>query len=425
MNATTPSIDLHTVILVGSYVVFICTLLMIELWRQNRRRYPGLLLLASGFVLQTLGTILILLRGSIADWISIMVGITAIVGGALLELEGLERFMDRRSRTWPKLALLLLFLLVHTYFTFLDNQLQVRSVNIAAALLIVSLQCSWLLLVRVEPARRSQTRMVALVFGSYALTFLYRVLYLLVHPIQTNDYLRTGPTEAGFHIVWQIQFILLTYGAALMVNRRLVMTVEAQEEKFSKAFHSSPYAITITRQSNGQLLDVNDGFNRILGYQPHEVIGRTTLELDVWDNVEDRRRMVSTLKEKGVVHSREIRFRRKSGEVLTGLFTAETIVIGGETCILSSIDDITDRKRAEEERNRLLDEKEKAMSEVKVLSGLLPICAWCKKIRDDKGYWNQIESYINSHSEAEFSHSICPDCAEKLYTDHQKTGGKK
>lgn len=62
-------------------------------------------------------------------------------------------------------------------------------------------------------------------------------------------------------------------------------------------------------------------------------------------------------------------------------------------------------------------ELQNALKEVSQLSGLLPICAQCKKIRDDKGYWNQIESYIHEHSEAEFSHSICPDCARKLYPD--------
>ena len=65
------------------------------------------------------------------------------------------------------------------------------------------------------------------------------------------------------------------------------------------------------------------------------------------------------------------------------------------------------------ERNAL----QKALSEIKTLSGLLPICASCKKIRDDKGYWNQLELYIRDHSEAEFSHSICPTCADNLYGD--------
>ncbi|MFA5182361.1 MAG: PAS domain S-box protein [Syntrophales bacterium] len=80
--------------------------------------------------------------------------------------------------------------------------------------------------------------------------------------------------------------------------------------------------------------------------------------------------------------------------------------------------DITERRQVENERERLISELQKALSEVKKLSGLLPICASCKNIRDDKGYWKQIESYIRDHSEAEFSHGICPDCAKKLYPEY-------
>jgi PAS domain S-box-containing protein len=77
--------------------------------------------------------------------------------------------------------------------------------------------------------------------------------------------------------------------------------------------------------------------------------------------------------------------------------------------------DISVRKGSEQEREKLIKELQDALAEVKKLSGLLPICASCKKIRDDKGYWNQIETYIREHSEAEFSHGICPDCGKKLY----------
>ena len=79
--------------------------------------------------------------------------------------------------------------------------------------------------------------------------------------------------------------------------------------------------------------------------------------------------------------------------------------------------DITQRKLAEEKREELLEELQKALTEVKILSGFLPICASCKKVRDDKGYWNQIERYIQDHSEAEFSHGICPECAKKHYPE--------
>lgn len=76
--------------------------------------------------------------------------------------------------------------------------------------------------------------------------------------------------------------------------------------------------------------------------------------------------------------------------------------------------DITERKLAEEERERNIRDLKHALDEVRTLKGLIPICATCKKIRDDKGYWNQIEAYISDHSEAEFTHGICPDCAMKL-----------
>jgi PAS domain S-box-containing protein len=79
--------------------------------------------------------------------------------------------------------------------------------------------------------------------------------------------------------------------------------------------------------------------------------------------------------------------------------------------------DVTEKKRAEEEREKLVRDLQKALSEVKTLKGIFPICASCKKIRDDKGYWNQVEVYIRDRSEAEFSHGICPDCMKKLYGD--------
>lgn len=74
-----------------------------------------------------------------------------------------------------------------------------------------------------------------------------------------------------------------------------------------------------------------------------------------------------------------------------------------------------------DERKRLLEELRKALNEVKQLSGFLPICASCKRIRDDNGYWNQIELYISSHSEAQFSHGICPECVKEMYPEEYES----
>jgi CheY-like chemotaxis protein len=81
------------------------------------------------------------------------------------------------------------------------------------------------------------------------------------------------------------------------------------------------------------------------------------------------------------------------------------------------LQEITEHKRTEKERKKLIKKLQVAVENIKTLSGLLPICCNCKKIRDDKGYWNQIESYLQEHSEAKFSHSICQECAKKYYPD--------
>ncbi len=78
---------------------------------------------------------------------------------------------------------------------------------------------------------------------------------------------------------------------------------------------------------------------------------------------------------------------------------------------------LDEKNQAEKQREKMIIDLQKALSQVKQLSGLLPICSYCKKIRDDKGYWKQIESYIRDHSDAEFSHSICRDCAKEHYPD--------
>ena len=81
------------------------------------------------------------------------------------------------------------------------------------------------------------------------------------------------------------------------------------------------------------------------------------------------------------------------------------------------IDDIQMRKKAENKNLVLISELQSALTEVKKLSGLLPICASCKKIRDDNGYWSQVEVYVEQNSDAEFSHGLCPCCVEELYPD--------
>jgi len=136
------------------------------------------------------------------------------------------------------------------------------------------------------------------------------------------------------------------------------------------------------------------------------------------DLADARERFINALKtDRSYV--REYRILTKSGDIHWIQERGQIVCDrNGEIEYVSGVFfDITDRKKTEAEREKLIFEIRDALTKVKMLSGMLPICTACKKIRDDKGYWNQIESYIRDHSEAEFSHSICPECVKNLYPD--------
>lgn len=94
---------------------------------------------------------------------------------------------------------------------------------------------------------------------------------------------------------------------------------------------------------------------------------------------------------------------------------------GKKTAVIGTIQDVTEKKELENEQKRLITELQNALGRIKTLSGLLPICANCKRIRDERGNWSNVEKYIETHSEAEFTHSLCPECEEKLYGEEKKS----
>lgn len=113
----------------------------------------------------------------------------------------------------------------------------------------------------------------------------------------------------------------------------------------------------------------------------------------------------------------ELEAQRKDGQIIQIELSLSAIDIKGIFHAVGIVRDISERKKIEVEKEKLISDLTGALDKVKTLSGLLPICASCKKIRDDKGYWNQIEHYIREHSDAEFSHSLCPECVKKLYPE--------
>lgn len=140
--------------------------------------------------------------------------------------------------------------------------------------------------------------------------------------------------------------------------------LQLSDERFTKAFQTSPYAITFTRAEDGAFVEVNEAFSSMTGFTREEAVAGSSVGLNLWVNEEDRDGVVAALRAGQAVAGKEYQFRTKSGEVITGLFSAQMIQASRELCILSSINDISDLKRAEHERERAVEDLKRSNKEL-------------------------------------------------------------
>lgn len=139
-------------------------------------------------------------------------------------------------------------------------------------------------------------------------------------------------------------------------RKQVLVALRESEEKFARAFQTSPYAITITRTSDGRFIEVNDAFTAMSGFTREEALASSAVALKLWDSEQDRLSVLSELRAGGSVTDREYQFRSKSGVSITGLLSARTLQLSGKECILSSIHNITERKQASDQIAKQLDE---------------------------------------------------------------------
>ena len=265
------------------------------IWSQNRRRYAGIFFWLVAMTLQAVGPTLHVLRGIIPDLISMTLSNTIMLAGVLIIFMGLERFTGKKGWQIHNYVLLTVFIAVSAYFVVIQPNLTARDIAISAMLTIYTFQCCWLLLRRVNPGIRIITRLTGIVFAVYAAFNFSRIILLVIFPGQTSDFFKLGAVNALAILGYILLNLCLTISLVLMVNRRLLADVRAQEEKFTTAFYSSPYAIILTRMSDGTILEVNNGFVNITGHQYAEVIGKTTLDLRLWFREEDRLTVINEL----------------------------------------------------------------------------------------------------------------------------------
>ena len=181
------------------------------------------------------------------------------------------------------------------------------------------------------------------------------------------------------------------------------------------AVNSSVGGMIIT-DLNSIIHYANPSFCRMFDYTIDEISGVNAADLFSTKEVRTFDDVISIV-DISRDHTEEFIVEKKNGDKFIVEVSASSVtsVSGKMVGRMASFIDITRRKEIEADREKLIKKLQDALDQIKTLKGIIPICASCKKIRDDEGYWNEIESYILKHSEADFSHGICPECAKKLY----------
>lgn len=153
-------------------------------------------------------------------------------------------------------------------------------------------------------------------------------------------------------IMWNGRPAILGLISDVTERKQAEEALRASEERFAKAFQASPHPVVISELDTDRVVDVNDAACQLLDYCKKDVQGRTTLEIGVWQSAEERTRFVDLLKRMGSVRNVEVKLRSRKGEVRQFLLSSELIELNGKPCSVTVGDDITDRKRAEDELRR-------------------------------------------------------------------------
>ncbi|MDY0004293.1 MAG: PAS domain S-box protein [Polyangia bacterium] len=205
-------------------------------------------------------------------------------------------------------------------------------------------------------------------------------------------------------------------------RKRVEEALRESEEKYRILVDHSLQGLIIAQGWPARLVFANRAFALFLGREPEELLTLPPEALEGLVHSEDREAFFEDYRAHlaglAAPNRRTFRVVRADGKLCWIEAYISVTRVQGEIAVQAAVMDVTERREAELERERLIEELNAALREIRTLRGIVPICASCKKVRDDHGFWQQVETYVSVHSHAEFSHSICPECVRRLYPEY-------
>jgi PAS domain S-box-containing protein len=218
----------------------------------------------------------------------------------------------------------------------------------------------------------------------------------------------------GFDYKGNIQQVIVTF-MDITERKRAEETLRESEERYRNLFKYNHSVMLLIDPESADIVDANPAAISYYGWNHKELTSKKIADI----NTLTEEQVFQEIEKAKLEQRRHFIFRHRlsNGDIRDVEVYSGPLQLRGKQLLCSIVHDITDRKQAEEEREKLINELQEALKEIKTLRGILPFCSYCKKIRDDKGYWEQVDVYIHKHSQADISHGICPECAKEHYPD--------
>ena len=343
--------DIKTLIIILGFTHLMQVIVFFHQYKVNKT-YQGIGWWLLWSAAEVIGFGAMLLRGipSILPLVIVVQNFMIVAGTVFLYI-GVRKFSNKQVNLKLIFPILMLFAIGLLYFLLVDNNMQIRSAIINFTFAIISFITAYSLLFNKPRSVAATANFNAAVFIVHGSIFIYRTIVIIGGAPMENMFAPTLFNVLPYFDALIVS-LLWTFGLIIMVNQRLHTEVLDSKEELQIIFNTSPDAAIITRLEDGLIVNFNEGYSAISGYKREEMVGKSTPEINIWKNLEDRNKVVNLLKEKEICENYEAEFLLKNGTTITGLLSAKMIKIHEVPHIISITRNITEHKQFEEEMQK-------------------------------------------------------------------------
>lgn len=347
------SIDLQTLALFLTITNFLQFIALFAEYRINKA-ISGLGWWAVGSAVLALGFAFNYLREIPAlELIAIVANNALFISGFALVYVGARVFFGQPVQRRRLFGFCLAVTLISIYFTYFQNDLVLRRINIYFSVAILSYLIARTLFVHKARSVTASANFLASIFVAFGFIFaLFTLILGLSASIPGGGIFTPVRLQTAMYLISLLFSTMWTFGLIIMINQRINVEIREAKENSELIFNTSPDAVLITRLSDGQFININEGFTALTGYTRADVMGKTVQEINIWKNPADRQKLITALTEHGFCENLQAVFLCKDGRQPIGMVSARVILLQDIPYIISVTRDVTHQRQVEDEKKK-------------------------------------------------------------------------